>query len=168
MSESFKRILRTRSAEQLVNMSRNREDWSDEEHALILAEIANRGLDIFEEPTEWSDEEIEGLNLEEPTTQFEKDMAYLVKEKRAYEQSKPLALSTQIVSISSMLVSFSYLYVFYDLSNVWAFSGVILGIFSLILFIKKQFWVSLSLGVLAILIALILFVKELYSVYFIG
>ena len=103
MSDSFKRILRAKTAEQLSNMHRNKGDWSIEEQQLIHEEIQNRGLEIFEEPEEWTDEVMENVDILNPQTEFEKDMAYLQKDKQAEKQMHGLRLGSQISSISSML-----------------------------------------------------------------
>lgn len=163
MSESFKRILRTKTAEQLTNMSRNKSSWSSEEYNLIMAEIANRGLNTFEEPEEWSDEEMEQVDLLNPKTAFEKDLAFLTKEKQMYTQKKGLSLASQIVSIVSVIIGFSFFYLSF---RSILFSGVtkalelsllstLLGIIAVVLYVLKKYIVSLVLGSSALLILLI-------------
>ncbi len=169
MSESFKRILRTKSAEQLTNMYRNKKAWSTDENLLIEEEVKNRGLEIFEEPEEWSDEVMEEVDLISPKSSFEKDMAFLTKEKEEYNSQKGLHLASQIVSISSVIVSFSFFY--WYLQSVMSFGltrmhhyilgATAIGITGLILFILKKYIPSLVVSGLSLLITLLLLLISL-------
>ncbi|MCB9194898.1 MAG: hypothetical protein H6598_01560 [Flavobacteriales bacterium] len=164
MAENFKRILRSKSAEQLSNMYRNKADWSTEELEMINAEIKNRGVETFEEPEEWSEEEMENLDLINPSTQFEKDMAFLIEEKERESRYKPLALAAQITSISSCIVNILYLYLFLNLfDGLGVILANIIAITSLILFITKQYLYSIILGGLSLVFCLYFLVNQLLT-----
>lgn len=172
MSESFKRILRTKTAEQLTNMVRSKDSWSPVEHELIKQEVANRGLEIFEEPQEWSDDEMEKINLASPKTDFEKDMAFLTNEKNKINEERGVRLASQIVSISAVIISFSFLYWYIQNLNTNGISlllklgigAVMLGIAGLILFVSKRLKLSLiasGASLILTVIVLILTLQEL-------
>ena len=48
MSDKFRTILRTKSAEQLTNMIQNQINWDDSQLQMIRDEISNRGIEFFE------------------------------------------------------------------------------------------------------------------------
>lgn len=169
MSESFKQILRTKSAEQLSNMFSNRDGWSEEEHKMIKEEISNRGLEIFEEPEEWSDEVMEDVDLLNPTSDFEHNLAYLTEEKKVEEAQKGLRLASQIVSISSILIAFAFFYwyqvfvVVYGLSLVMqlTMTSILLGIIGLVLFILRKYVPSLVVSSISLAITTFALVRSL-------
>lgn len=162
MSESFKRILRTKTAEQLTNMSRNKNGWSSEEYNLIIAEIAHRGLTTFEEPEEWSDEEMEQVDLLNPKTAFEKDLAFLTREKQMHTQQKGMSIASQIISITSVILGFLFFYlsfkaIFFSgltISIELSLLSTFLGIIAVVLYILKKYVVSLVFGSSSLLILL--------------
>lgn len=162
MSASFQQILRTRTAEQLTNMHRNKDNWTAEEQALISEEVKNRGLEVFDEPEEWTDEVMESVDTVNPQTEFEKDMAFLTAEKTKYQDKKGIALAAQIVSISAVISGFSFFYLY--IQNV-IFLGVtttmqltllatFLGITGVILFVLKKYIPSIIVSGLSLIITL--------------
>ncbi|MCB9189502.1 MAG: hypothetical protein H6599_09520 [Flavobacteriales bacterium] len=163
MSETFKRTLRTKTAEQLSNMFRNKEGWTKDEYLLIETEIKNRGLEVFEEPEEWSDEEMERVDLINPQSDFEKNLAFLTKEKDIEKGEKGIRLAAQILSIASMFVSFSYLYWYLEftysngITTIMKISllATLAGITSLILFILKKHLASVILSAVSLITTLI-------------
>lgn len=169
MSDSFKQSLRMKTAEQLSNMFRNKDSWTKEQYESILEEVINRGLKTSEEPVEWSDDEMAEIDLVNPKTEFEKDLSYLKKEKESYLANKGLALSSQILSIISMVIGFGLLYLYY--TNVFyigfgvafkaLFFAVGIGILSLVLFILKRYIVSAIIASISLITTLIVAINNL-------
>lgn len=162
MSDSFKHILRTKNAEQLSNMYRNKESWSTDQYQLICDELKNRGLEIFEEPEEWSDEVMENVDVLNPQTEFEKDMAYLAGEKQKFEQKKGLSLASQIVSIASVFVGFTFFYLYIQstfflgitTTILISFMSISMGITAVILHILKHYLPAVIFGGVSLLLTL--------------
>jgi hypothetical protein len=150
-------------------MYRNKESWSKEEHALIVQEVKNRGLEMFEEPKEWSDEEMADVDLVSPSTEFERDMAFLVKEKEAYENKKGIVLASQIVSIASVFVSFGFFYMYWtNIIHVGVTSTILIcllavsvGVTSVIVYVTKNYLPALIVGAISLLISLVALVINL-------
>ncbi|CAG5084261.1 hypothetical protein [Parvicella tangerina] len=163
MADSFKRILRTKSAEQLTNMYRNKTQWSPQDYQLIQEEMSNRGLGVFEEPEEWSDREMEELDLISPKTEFERDLAYLTKEKENHQKNTGIHLASQIVSISAVLLSFTFMYFFLygvqmrgiSTTFLLCMMAVAIGLTGLILFILKKYLPSIIVSGISLLLILI-------------
>lgn len=163
MPESFKNILRSKTAEQLSNMYRNKESWSDDQYQFICEEVKNRELETFEEPTAWTDEEMEDVDIINPQTDFEKDMAYLTKEKENHRKNKGLSLASQIVSIASVFVGFSFFYLYWQSTMFWGVTSTILicllavslGITSVVLHILKSYIAGLAIGGSSLLLSLV-------------
>ncbi len=160
MSEKFEISLRSKSAEQLINMSQNKTQWSEIQMKLIKSEIKKRELEIFEEPEPWREDVPSVSNSE---SDFEKDLKIIKELDNKKSLVSNFQLVAQIVSISAMIIILLIGLFIRDKDEV-IFGVTILGTFmSLGLFITKKYTASLIFGGAALLLDLIMllfFLKE--------
>ncbi len=145
MSEKFKLMLRTKSAEQLTNMIQNQINWDDSQLQMIRDEISNRGIEFFEEPSEWNEKEIKELDLENPKSDFEKNLALIKNEVSKENQQYGIRIVSQILSIASVIVSFislMFLSLLGQNFRLVLLFCLLMSIASLILFVRKFFKTS--------------------------
>ncbi len=98
-------------------MSTNKKDWDEIQLKMIQDEISNRGIEIFEEPRPWDEEEMKEIDLENPKTEFEKNVAFINQETISEKNKFGLKISSQILSISSVMISFISFYFFSPLGK---------------------------------------------------
>ena len=161
MSNSFEITLRSKSAEQLLNMKQNNTAWSPEQNQLIANEIKKRGLEIFEEPEPWKHGTMEDLDLINPKSDFEENMAVIIAHDRKEKEQKNINLASQIVSISSVIVNFAYLNFLGYENGILGIASVLLGFTSIAFYISKNYLLSLILGSVSLFIVALMLLLHL-------
>lgn len=163
MSNNFEITLRTKSAEQLMNMSKNRNLWSNDQIVMINNEIKHRGLEVFEEPEPWNEEEMNQLNTVSPQTDFEQDMVLILEHEQNEKSSFGIRLAAQIVSSSALIVVF-LIGMFIGIENYILITlSVMCAFVSLGLSIGKKFLASVIVGGISLLLVvgiLVLFIEQ--------
>jgi cation transport ATPase len=155
MSDKFRAILRTKSAEQLTNMHQNQINWDDSQLQMIRDEISNRGIEVFEESSEWNEKELKELDLEHPKSDFEKNLAFIKNEVAKENQQSGIRIVSLILSIASVIVSFislMFLSLLGQYFRLVLLFCLLMSIGSLILFVRKLFRTSLAISCISLLI----------------
>lgn len=164
MSDKFEITLRSKSAEQLINMSNNKTAWSTDQALLIRKEIKKRGLELFEDPQPWDEQEMNNLNLDAPESDFEQDMATIIAHEEKHRTNSNLTLAAQIIAIASIGAIFLVtLFIPLDSFNLFTITAIT-AFFSIALFLAKKYLISIILGVTSLVInavLLLLFLKEI-------
>jgi hypothetical protein len=163
MSNKFELTLRSKTAEQLLNMRQNKSHWDEDQQVLIKREIEKRGLEVFEEPQPWDEDEMSELNTYSPTTEFEKDMSVILDFEQKEKDTSGLQLASQLISISAVIVVL-VIGLFLPLSESLLYSfTIVTSLTSLGMYIAKRYKVSIVFGCIALLLnvtLLMLFVQE--------
>jgi len=155
MNDSFKILLKRKTAEQLTNMVTNKDNWTKEQYDLILFEVDNRGLDKFEEPEAWKDGLLDAIDFNNPQNQFERDIATLSKIKEVENSNKGLALAALILVPTCVILCFVGIVFSLISLPIFMFMAV-LSFAALVLLILKKHLAALITALLSILIFLML------------
>ncbi len=155
MNNSFKILLKRKTAEQLTNMVSNKNNWTPAQYALIQLEVENRGLEKFEEPKAWKDGLLDAIDIANPQSQFERDIADLTLLKAAHTKTKGLALAALILVPTCIVLSFVGL-LFSLLSLPVFMCMAVLSFAALLLLILKKHLAAVLTASLSILTFLFL------------
>jgi hypothetical protein len=150
MSDSFEISLRSKSAEQLLNMRQNRVAWTEEQYTKIKNEIINRGLETFEEPEPWEDGLLENIDRLDPKSAFESDLLEIMTIDNKNKEESNIKLVSQIISLASIFAIFCLIFML----EIYGEDTILLFIFAFTsfgVFLFKKYLASLVLGALSLL-----------------
>ena len=161
MSDLFEISLRSKSAEQLLNMSQNKAAWNAGQLLLIQQEIRKRGLEIFEEPEPWKEGTMEDLDLLNPKSDFEENMSIIMAHDKKVQELKGMNLASQITGVSAVVFNFGYLIFLGYENQILGNTSIVLAFAGMALFILKKYLLSLVLSCLSLVILVVLLLSHL-------